>query len=86
MSALIHRSVAGDCPNDEGKKKPQLLEQQPDVVAGTAQNSVKRIAERTFQRVSCESPVSLHMSDGWLDCAAPFNHRVQRSANAALLS
>jgi hypothetical protein len=26
------------------------------------------------------------MSDRWLDCAAPFDHRVQRSANAAVLS
>ena len=82
---MIHRSVAGDCPNDEGKKKPQLLEQQPDFVAGTGQNSVYRIAQCAFERVSPESPGSLHMSDGRLDCAAPFNHRVQRSANAALL-
>jgi hypothetical protein len=40
VSTVIHRSVAADGPNDEGKKKPQLLEQQSDVVAGTAQNSV----------------------------------------------
>jgi len=38
MSAVIHRSVAADGPNDEGKRKPQLLEQQADVVAGTAQH------------------------------------------------
>jgi hypothetical protein len=40
MSTVIHRSAAADGPNDEGKKKPQLLEQQPDVVAGTAQDRV----------------------------------------------
>jgi hypothetical protein len=36
MSTATHLSAAADCLNDEGKKKPQLLEQQPDVVAGTA--------------------------------------------------
>ena len=86
MSIAIHRSASADCPNDEGKKKPQLLEQQPDVVAGTAQNGVQRIAQRTFERVSPESPVGLHVSDSRLDCAASFDHRVKRSANAALLS
>jgi hypothetical protein len=40
MSTVIHRSAACDYPHDEEKKKPQLLEQQPDVVAGTAQNNV----------------------------------------------
>jgi hypothetical protein len=40
MSNVIHRSVAGDCANDEGKEKPQLLGQQPNVVAGTAQHGV----------------------------------------------
>lgn len=38
MSTLIHRSAAADAPNDEGKRKPQLLEQQADVVAGSAQH------------------------------------------------
>ncbi len=77
MSTAIHRSAAADCPNDEGKKKPQLLEQQPDVMAGTAQNSMKRITQRTFQRISCWSSISLHVSDGWFDCAAPFDHCVK---------
>ena len=41
MSIAIHRSAAADdCPDDKGKKKPQLLVQQPDVVAGTAQDRV----------------------------------------------
>ena len=83
---MTHRSAAGDCTNDEGKEKPQSIEQQPAVVPGTAKHYVQGIAERNFQRVSPESPVSLHMSDRWLDCAAPFDHRVQRSANAAVLS
>ena len=40
MIAVIHHSVADDCPSDECKKKLLLFEQQPDVVASTAHNSV----------------------------------------------
>ena len=40
MSTAIHRSAAADGPNNEGKKKLQLLEKQPDVMAGTAQHRV----------------------------------------------
>jgi len=39
MSTVIHRSAAADCADDEGKKKPHLLDQQPDVVASTACNA-----------------------------------------------
>jgi len=74
MGTLIHRSIAFNGPNDEGRKRPKLLEQQPDVVSRAAQHSVKRIAECTFQRVSPESSVGLHMPDGRLDCAASLNH------------
>ena len=85
MNAVIHRSAAADCSNDEGKKKRQLLERWPDVVAGTARHRVYSIADRTFESVLPESPFGLHVSDGWLDRAPSFNHCVQRSANATLL-
>jgi hypothetical protein len=52
ISAVIHRSVAGACPNYERKKKPQLLEQQPDDVAGTAKHCVQGITEGGFQRIA----------------------------------
>jgi hypothetical protein len=59
MNNVFHCSAAANCPNEKDKSKPQLLESQQDVVAGLAQNSVKRIAERTFERVSPGSPVNL---------------------------
>jgi hypothetical protein len=35
---MIFCSTAADCPNDEGKKKPQLLGKQPYVVAAGSMN------------------------------------------------
>ncbi len=64
ISTMIPRSAAVDCPNDENKNKPQLLEQQPDVVTGTVHNRVDRIPEHTFVRVSPESSIGLRLSDG----------------------
>ena len=81
----MHRSVACDCPDDERKKKPQLLKQQSDDVAGTAQHFVERITERTFERISPKSVASLQMTDCWLDFPAPLNHRVQCSSDPAFL-
>jgi len=34
-----------------GPKKPQLLHQEPDVMAGTAEHSMQRIAQGAFQRI-----------------------------------
>ena len=37
---------------DMGTKKPQLPEDHPDVVAGSTQHGMQRIAERGLQRVT----------------------------------
>ena len=37
MSVVTHRTATTDSPDDEGKKKPQLLEQQLDVIVGSAE-------------------------------------------------
>ena len=40
MRTVIQCPAVADCPSDEGKMKLQLLERQPSVVIGTAQNSM----------------------------------------------
>lgn len=50
-----------------GTKKPQLPEQQPDVVPRAAQHRVQRVADGALERISAQSPVHLHVPDRRLD-------------------
>lgn len=47
---------------------------------------VQRIRERPFERVAPMPALGLHVPDRGLDRAAPFDHRLERSRDAALLS
>jgi hypothetical protein len=67
MGIATGRSGATDCPDDEGKKKPQLLEQQPYVVACSIQYGMKRVTECTFEGIAGQSAVGLRVSDGGFD-------------------
>lgn len=67
-------------------KKPQQAQQQTDVVSGAALHGMQRITQRTLERIAIQPSVALHMSDGWLDGAAPFDHRLQRARHASLLA
>lgn len=69
-----------------GTKKPQLLQQQANVVPCAAQYRMQRIAENAFERIAAQAPVGLHVADARLDGAAPLDHRVQGSRQSALLS
>ncbi len=59
---------------DQGKKKPQLVEQQPDVVSGAAQHSVKGISQCSLERISGQSAVGFHVADCGLDGASSLDH------------
>ena len=59
MGKVIHCSAAANYLNVKDKAKAQLRESPQDIVAGFAQNSVKRIAERTCDWVSLGSPDNL---------------------------
>ncbi len=71
----IHQRHEG-LPNC-GRKKPQLLHQQPQVVTGAAQYRMQRITERPFQRITTESPIHFHVPDRGLDRTAPLDRRLQ---------
>jgi len=67
-----------------GTKKPQLPQQHPHVVACSAHHRMQRIAQRTFERVSTQFAVHLHVPNGWLDGTAPLDHRLHGSCHPAL--
>ncbi len=69
-----------------GAKKPQLLQQQADVVPGAAHHCMQSVADRTFERVAGEPAVGFHAADGGFDRAAPLDRCVQRSCEPALLA
>ncbi len=71
--------------HDLGAKKPQLLQQQANVVPCAAQYGMQRIAQGAFERITAQAPVGLHVPDTRLDRAAPFDHQVQGSGQSALL-
>lgn len=51
---------------NQGVKKPQLAQQHPQVVAGTAQHCVDRTAQRTLEPIAIELAIGLHVADGRL--------------------
>ena len=71
---------------DSGAKKPQLGQDQPQVVPGAAHHRMQRIAQGAFERVSGQSPVHFHVPDRRLNGAAPVDHGPQGSGDAALLA
>lgn len=69
-----------------GTKKPQLLEQQADVVASATEHGMQSVTKRPFERVSVKSAVHLHVTDDRFNGTASFDHCVQGSCDAALLA
>jgi hypothetical protein len=52
-------------------------------VAGAAERGMNRVTQRVFEPVAIELAVRLHVSDDWLDRAAPPDHRAQASRDTA---
>ena len=79
------RSGFGVEQSDENQdvKKPQLAQDHPQVVAGSAQYRKDYIAQRALEPIAIELAVRLHVSDGWLDCAATPDHCSQATRDTA---
>lgn len=60
----------GDCqqPHQHEVKHPQVRQDHPQVMPGTAQQRVHRITEDAFELVSSQQAVGLHVADDRLDC------------------
>lgn len=71
---------------DAGAIKPQRGQDQAQVVPGAAHHRVQRVAQRALERVASEATVHLHVPDGRLNGAAPFDHGLQRPGDPALLA
>lgn len=69
-----------------GVKKPQAAQQQADVMAGTTQHSVERIAERALEPVASKFPICLHVSQRWFDGAAAFDHGLDAAGDPPALA
>ena len=52
----------------------------------SAHHRVQRIAQRALEWIAAKPSVHLHVPDGRLDGAAPFNHGLERSGDASLLA
>ena len=70
-----HLKCPQEHPKNVGAKKPQLSDDQPQVVAGAAQDCMYCIAERTLEPVSSELAVRFHVTNGRLNGTAPLDHR-----------
>ena len=69
-----------------GKKEPQLPQNEPQVVAGTHQQRIHRIARSTFQIVAVQASVFFHVTEHRLNRIAAFEQSLQARGDATFLS
>ena len=52
---------------DSDKKKRQLLQEQADVVPGTTQHGMQRITQCSFEWISTQTTIRLHVTNRGFD-------------------
>ena len=50
-------------------------------MVGATRYRLYRVAERAFKPVEIKFSVCLHVTDGWLDCAAASDHRAESACD-----
>lgn len=79
-------AVIASTTNRVGYKNSQLPEQQTDVVTGTTQHRMQYITQRALERVSGQSAIHLHMSNGRFNGASQLDHRFEGWRDAPSLA